>query len=775
MLSNQIFSENIFIKSAYSLNQEGVIRGKVTDLQTKEPIQDVYVAITGTSLGVLTDSKGIYSIKNVQNGKYILRFIRIGHLTKEITGVLVSDEKETVVDAELEPKPVQISEVVVTPGRFTVMGSGALSNQILSKKDIQNISFGEDTYRAVSRVPGIIASDYSAKFSIRGGEANEILVLFDGMQLYEPFHLKDFFGGIFSIFDVNVIDGIDIMTGGFPAEYGDRMSGVFSMSSIKPEQGKKKVSLGISLMNMRFYSQGTFSEDKGSWILSARRGFLKEAFKLAGSTESPAPTYNDYYGKINYKLDKDNELSVNLLYAGDALDFVEDDSDESHTSYNNSYLWLTLNSIVNPKLFVRSIVSIGKVNQNRLGTTYLGTTPNENEIDFKVDDSRNFNFKNIKQDWSYDLSENHFLKFGFDLRSSSTENNYSSKKTEYYLGTDNLVHKRFRSNNIGSPYSNNQYSAYVSNRVFILSKLTGELGVRYDYSSIVEEGLLSPRLNLAYALGEKTFIRGGWGVFYQSQSLYEQNIQDGENQFYPAEKAATYGIGFEHTFDFGINFRVEGYYKRLSGLRPVYRNIANPAEVFMELQNDRQKFNIDNADTKGIELFLKYDTGEKISWWVSYALAYSKEKIKGIEGEVPRPYDQRHTISLDINYRPDANWHFSIAFCYKTGWPYTDYVINRIQTNNGIVYNSAPGSYLAGRLPDYHRLDVRMNRYFYTAIGTFSLFLEVLNVYGRENVRSYKFGNIYVEPNGNVQFSKRKEYWFPTFPSFGISWTLDLE
>ena len=155
--------------------------------------------------------------------------------------------------------------------------------------------------------------------------------MMDGLELYDPFHLKDINGGALSIVDVMAIEGIDLLTGGFPAEYGNRMSSVFNIKSTTPQ--KRRTSVGISLMNTRFMSEGSF--ERGNWLVSARRGYLDLELQLMGEEESFSPTYYDVLGKIEYQLNDKHRLAFNVLQAHDNLEFIEDDEDESTTKYGN--------------------------------------------------------------------------------------------------------------------------------------------------------------------------------------------------------------------------------------------------------------------------------------------------------------------------------------------------------------------------------------------------------------------------------------------------------
>ena len=135
-----------------------------------------------------------------------------------------------LVSAEDAPEPIQLSEIIVTPGKFTIHG-GTQSTLSLSKKEIELFPLiDNDVARAAQIFPGVVSNDFSARFNVRGGEKDEILVRLDGMELFEPYHLQDF-GGAISTIDLGLVRRADLLMGGFPAEYGDKMSGVFDISA----------------------------------------------------------------------------------------------------------------------------------------------------------------------------------------------------------------------------------------------------------------------------------------------------------------------------------------------------------------------------------------------------------------------------------------------------------------------------------------------------------------------------------------------------------------
>ncbi|MCB0582295.1 MAG: carboxypeptidase-like regulatory domain-containing protein, partial [Phaeodactylibacter sp.] len=208
----------------------GEIKGQVLDGENQELLPGVHVFVEENSMGVATDADGYFLISGLPAGKYTLTLSFIGYAKRRLNNLSLSEGQVLNLGIiQLEEEAFSLSEVTVTPGRFSIMGNAPLSRQTLTEKDLKNMSWAEDITRAVARLPGVSSNDFSSKFTIRGGEADEVLITLDGMELYEPFHQRDYAGGLFSIVDIETIQGVDLITGGFPAEYGMRQSGVFNM------------------------------------------------------------------------------------------------------------------------------------------------------------------------------------------------------------------------------------------------------------------------------------------------------------------------------------------------------------------------------------------------------------------------------------------------------------------------------------------------------------------------------------------------------------------
>jgi hypothetical protein len=791
-LSYKMIGNNITIfqspkEGETNQSKQGSIEGKVIAKKDDEPLPYVSIILEGTNIGGVTDLKGNFRIGNLEAGTYDILVSFIGYEKYRIENVELKDgELVNLGNIQIKEGAVSLNDITVTPGSFSVMGSIPLSKQTLSEKDIKNMSFAEDITRAVARLPGVSSNDFSSKFTVRGGEADEVLINLDGMELYEPFHQRDFAGGLFSIVDIEAVQGVDLLTGGFGSEYGNRQSGVFNMTTKQPRNDERNSSIGISIMNARVYTDGTFMNNKGSYLITARRGMLDQTFKLIGEDEN-MPTFYDMLAKVSYKLNNQHTLSMYFLHAGDKTavrDVSEEAFDIHDTQYTNTYSWLTLKSTFTPKLSSRSIIYTGLVNHSRNGNTDKWEP--SDKLTFQLQDQRDYDFFGIKQDWNYQASDCFFVKSGFEVKSLNADYKYNYDLFDVRTNALGTVGDYYSSIDIEKKVIGMQGGAYLSGRIMVLPRLFLEPGIRYDYTSYSDDKLLSPRLSVAYAFSNNTILRGAWGYYYQSQFINNLDVNHNSNEFNPAELSKHYILGFEHLFEQGLSLRLEAYYKDISNISTNYQNLRDPWEVFPESRNDVVRLDIDKAMSRGIELFLKYDTGKKISWWLSYSLAGAEENILAMEfdgvvgeqtGWQPRINNQLHTVYCDVNYKMNQKWHFNLSWQYYLGWPLTLYDYNFTYLENGdLHFYPEHLSFREDQYPAYHRMDVRINRHFDLKYGKLSAHVHVINMYNRENLRKFDLDvrndaeQLMPDGNGGFNYLRDDKNWFGLIPVIGVSW-----
>jgi hypothetical protein len=721
--------------------QLGTLRGEVRSATDSQPVPRAQVTISTRSSTLLTDADGRFQT-DLRPGAYQVAVRALGYAPQEIPEVLITDHDTTSLQVLLDAAAFELRTIVVTPSTYGVLGEGpVITPHTLTREEVQTRPhFGEDVYRTLDRLPGVTTDDISAKLHIRGGPNDQVLELFDGLQLYEPFHLKDIDGAL-SIIDVESVADVSLMTGGFGAEYGDKMTGVVSMQGIYPRVDRVRTTLGLSFMNATFKSEGGFADGRGGWVATARRGYLDLVLAITDATDpgvEVSPRYYDLYGKVQYQLGSRHLLSGNLLHAGDRLTVVEEDGTELDSEWNSTYGWLNLTSEFSRALSARTILSLGRLTRERIGADFDGDYVRILDV---VDNST-FDFYGFKQDWDYLTADWWLLKWGFDARHGQADYDYFRWWTTFEPNTTNPFAPLFDAQTdtvaVVADTAGFALGAYLSNRLRPIDPLTLELGMRYDHHTHTEQGAVSPRVNLALQLGRALTVRGAWGYYYQSQGLHELQASDGDSVFYPAQRAEHWVAGVEYQATRSISVRVEGYRRSITDPRPEYRSLEPQYEVVWEEgPRDRVRIAPTRGRAMGLELFAKQDVGRFV-WSVSYALAAAEDEIDSTW--VPRPYDQRHTLRLEFAYRPNAAWSLGWAWQYHTPWPATAQVWYADSVGPGLLYFDYDfGPLYAERLPPYHRLDLRVTRHFQFSRSRLSVYVDVFNLYDRENAKAYDY------------------------------------
>ena len=753
-------------------NASGSIKGIVQDAASGETLAGVNVFLRDTQLGAASNYEGAFNIASIPMGEYVLEASMIGFDTFETTVTLSRAGEILNLTLRLQEEALPLSEIVVTPGRFAVNSMEAHSPQTLSHEEIQNVpQFGEDIYRAVTRLPGITASDFSSKFMIRGGEHDEVLVTLDGLELYDPFHMKDIGGGGLSIVDAGSIGGVDLLTGAFPAAYGNRLSGVFDITSATPAPDRIKSSVGISFINTRASSEGTLKNGRTSWMVVGRRGYLDILLGMIDENFSFIPQYHDVFGKIQHRFNQKHTLSLQWLTAGDKVKYQEiaDPDDQALSKYGNTYGWANWKSIWGPRLFSETTLSHGNIWRDREGVNIR----NDDLIRFLAYDKRTFDITNLKQDWTFDATPNYMISWGVNVKRYAARYDYQSTRLNQSVPNPDeplYVHTYYDEIDWENTPSGIMTSLYTGHRFRLGSRVTAELGSRFGTASWTGDTHLDPRINLAYQAGKQTAIRAGWGHFHQVQGIEQLDVQDGDFNFYKAQRAEHIILGLEHMFDSGISLRLDLYNKAISNMRPRFISLeGDVTQFFPEVSPDRVQIHPESGRSRGIEFLVRRDNST-LNWWASYSLSRVDEKIDDVV--VPKSFDQRHTLHFDIHYRPAPRLHLNLAWQYHSGWRYSDVFFDISYIDQGeTVVRTEYGPYNGQQFPAYHRMDVRLSYDFTMKRHALSSYLEIRNLYNRKNIRMLSYETRSLN-DGSISFVPEPEHWLPILPAIGLR--LDL-
>ncbi|MDN5216158.1 TonB-dependent receptor [Fulvivirgaceae bacterium BMA12] len=696
--------------------------------------------------GVVTNAYGFYSI-TLPVGAYKFVFSFIGY---EPVEEMLFLEENTSLKIELKEATGLLQEVVVEASpeeyedenvRSTDLGKTHLNIQEI--KQIPALIGEVDVVKAIQLLPGVqVQGEGSTNFFVRGGAADQNLILLDEAPVYNASHLM----GFFSVFNPDAIKNMQFYRGSIPAAYGGRLS---SLLDIRMKEGNLKnfsVSGGIGLTSSRLTIEGPIKKEKSSFIISARRTYADLFLKFSRDefTRNSALYFYDLNAKFNYKIDEKNKIYLSGYFGRDlnkfkTLQYVID--------WGNATGTMRWNHLFNERLFSNTTLIYSRYD-------YLIDLSNEGTP---------FNWRSeikdhtLKMDFSYYVNPDNLLGFGF----STTYHRFRPGESKDAV-------------NGGVPRSNAlEHAAYISNEQHIGDKLSLEYGLRYALFQLIgptsvisydenylpvgteefEKGEiyktfrgLEPRVSARYLLSGNSAVK----VSYNRQRQYMQllsNLALGLNAFdiwlpssaqTPPQTSDAFSVGY--FLNPGKNlyeFSVEGYYRILKN-QIDYKDhgqlIMNP---FLEGELRRGE-----ARAYGIELMLRKREG-RFTGWLSYTLSKAKRKIPGINNGqyYPANYDQPHSFSLVGNYKLSKRWGVSANFVYATGRPVT-LPVETFRYEDFIV--PVYGNRNSGRMPDYHRLDLaatlypkeKPNRVNHSS-WTFSLY----NAYARYNAAAVFVSN----------------------------------
>jgi hypothetical protein len=740
--------------------------GMVSDSIDGATIAGARVELFGTHFSTRSSEDGHFRLDAVPAGRYTVRISRLGYEPITIEDVPLGDRRDPALSVTMRRRSVALSEMIVTPGHFGLLQRSVAGSQSLSRETLETIpQLGEDIYRAVSRLPGVTADDFSAKFGVRGTTGDELYVSLDGLELVEPFHMKDV-GGAFSIIDIQTLGSASLNTGGFSAEYGDRLGGVFTLTTSDARTDGVHGSVGVSAMNARATLQGGFANGKGGWVLSARPGYLDFALKFTEIGDSIKPRYYDMFGKVTYDLPRGGRIALHVLRAGDTFRYEKRDEPNIHSGYGSSYAWMTWDQpFLGERLRMQSVVSGSAIAWQRHGENYTATGV-QNVL---IDDARSLERIGVRQDWTFDASHSVMFKWGVDAKRESASYDYlrelGIRKADGTLAGND-------STSTGLTPRDDKLALYFAPRVQLLPSLTVEAGARLDRSSLTDESIVSPRLNVSWQPLDRTVVRAAWGGYTQSQSLFSLQAEDGVTSFGRAERSEQRTLGVEQTLRNGVDVRVEAYERRLTRARAKYANLGGDLWLFPELLWDRTLIDRTAGRDRGVEVQLARKDAGRTDWSVSYALASSMDEVGGVM--VPRGIDERHAVHADWSMHPrNGSWRLSVGGLWHSGWPYTPIILTVDTVKNSptafaIYTQRTPGALNSERLRSYHRIDMRWTKYFHTPAGPLSVFGEVYNLLGTENPRG--FWRDATVKNRQVLLTTGEIHMWPRLPVAGFSW-----
>jgi hypothetical protein len=723
----------------------GIIRGKVIDSQTKEPLAGVNVFVLNSQRGTATDVDGNYSIPDLANGTYQLQFYYIGYMQQKVTDIIVSGSKPVRLDIELVEQLLQNDQIIVTAGYFVeekMTQPGVIG---LSKEEIRRFPGGfEDVVRTVSTLPGVAINTAGGRndLLVRGGGPSENLFIINNIEVPNINHFgsQGSSSGSLSFIDLDFVDNVSFSSGGFPARYGDKMSSTLSLDMSHGRTDKLGTKLSISATQYGFNLQGPVA-GHGDFIFSARRSYLDLIFKAANLPF--VPVYTDFNFIFHYDLSPRDNLFILGLAALDRVD--RDQSSLENKVFNAGILSNNQNQYISG-INYRHLVNNG----------YWDATANINiyHFNFRQIDDRQVEYYNsmateselglkIMRFWA--LSDRLGLYGGLSAKFSSNRNTTAFADTIYDRSGNKITPSDIGlKQNLFLDRQAYKHSSFAEIDWLVNSRLSINLGLRGDYYTFLNKPFyISPRAFLKYKLSQKMTLKTSYGLYYQSPA-YVWTINP-HNTDLLALKNRMAVIGLDYLFRDDLRMSLETYYKNYSHLPTGsipgvndYLVITNTGTGYGGREDDFQSFGYFDMTSRaygyayGFEWLLQKKFS-RLPYYGQLSLSYTKSNFTAANGRTyPGQYDQRFIFNLAGGYKLNNKWEISSKYRFFTGIPYTPvYKPAENPVHPGYIQN-LPGEYLSRRLDNQGVLDLRIDRYFDFSAWRLILFIDIQNILNKK-------------------------------------------
>ena len=744
----------------------GVIAGRVIDAVRSEPRAGAAISVVGTTQGALAGADGRFVIGGVAVGARTIRARLLGYVTLEQPVIVRAgdttrvelrlDQEAQVLNAvRSEARPIDRELFESRPSVGTV--------QITARAAEGVPKFGDpDVLRVVQLLPGVEArNDFSTGFNVRGGEADQNLILLDGYPIYNPFHV----GGLFSTFIDPTVGDITLMTGGFPARYGSRLSSVLDVRSADEPRAGLHGTAELSLLSSTGELGGSFDHGKASWMVAGRRTYADEFVKLISTNQLPYH-FRDEQAHFAYALSTATKLTVTAYDGRDVLnaDIAAFNDTTGANASGGSFLFDWGNTVVGATLSTT-------LRQTRAHWLFGDSTSAEQHVARSHFSTRldlgagSLTLANAVNDTRIGGSliahtAAHDRTLGYDAATYTIDYGASSPQAGTHLYS---LHQRPTS---GALFIDDLWRP---SKAWLLE--TGLRGETYRGGGLTWLGV-SPRVSAKYFVTPDFAVTTAVGEFTQGMhSLAREDIPVRLFDFWVASDSVTpissawhFVSGAERWFGESRYARVEGFYKRYTRLLE-----ANPAA---DPDQPSTNFFSVGGESYGADVLLRQFERGPFSGWISYTYAVAMRKLDTLR-YFPG-HDRRHDLNVVANWRA-KKYLIGLRFGYATGTPYTDIVgeivrrtydpgLNTYGTRGGGPQNEFIGGTRDGaRLPSTQRLDLSVTRTYAVRGTTIAPYLSVVNAYYAKNVFMYVFDYTASPP------TKEAISQFPLLPSAGVT------
>jgi hypothetical protein len=728
-----------------------LVRG---DSTAPSPAARASVAIVGTSIATVTNADGRFLLAPVPPGARTLRVRLPGYGTVD-RAVRARDGDTLRVEIVLQ-RSVQLLAPVRTDAQRAdaelFLTRPSISTLVIDARAMSGVpSIGEpDVVRTVQLLPGVTArNDFNTGLTVRGGEADQNLVLLDGFPLYHPFHL----GGLFSTFLDATVGSIELLTGAFPSRYGGRLSSVLDVRSAEELRPGVHTTADLSALGATARAAGAFGGGRGTWSVAGRRTYADAVQSIFTNDIFPYH-FHDLQGHATYVLGNGTRISVTAYEGRDVLDANLADFDaDSVKSKSNRGRWAfdwgnqLFGVVIAKDLGDRTTI------EQRISTSGFST-----RLDLGSGAS-------TQRSEVRDVRAAGSLRVRGDAHDGSIGYEVAAQRVRYASGSEQTQTTRFDLTQ--RPVSG---ALWVDDLWQLSPRWLLEGGLRAEALSGRSWAALSPRLSVKYFVSPQVALTAGTGRVTQTMhslagdgALRYFDVWLASDSFIPVATAWHWVAGAERRFGDAGSVRIEGFLKRYDRVLE-----ADPSE---DPQIRGDEFLPATGQAYGVDMIARWQRPSGAAGWVTYTYGVSRRTRDG-RSWAPGS-DRRHDLNV-VATRPFSKYLVGARFNLATGTPYTPIVggvtrrvydpsLDRWGTGDPeILIESLGGVHNSARFPVTHRLDVDVSRQLIVRGATVAPYVSVANVYNAKNVFVYLYKYSTDVP------TRRAISQFPILPTAGV-------
>ena len=720
------------------------LKGKVVDQKTQQPIIGASIQVLDSKFGGYSQKDGTFSIKNISVGRHAIRISAVGYEPR-IFNLLITSGKEAYINAQLVEDIVKMQELVVTDNRggFSPINESILvSSTEFSIDDAQRFAGSRmDPARMAQNFAGVLgANDTRNDIIIRGGSPIELLWRIDGLDIPNPNHFatQGATGGPVGAINTMLLDNSDFLTGAFPSEYYDKMSGVFDLHFREGNRDKYEFYGQFGFNGFELGAEGPLPANYGSFITSYRYSFLGLLNAMGINFGfSGIPKYQDFAFKTDLmKFDK-HKISLTALWGTSDIYIKESETDEVYTGMQDiqngtDFYGVSLNwtYLITEKMFLKTTIGTTDSKFN----TYLDSITTDEEHNVLslspwFDSHNAEGFHSIKSVLHNSFNSKSFLKVGFETRYK----NYDMAEERLTKSEDGSFYNLFKDGNAM------QYFGFADWNYRFSKSFATNIGITSSYFEVNEEITIEPRFSAKYSITNNQSINAGFGIHTQTVPLSVM-LKSEVDEKLKNMKSTHYVLGYSNQLREDLMLKVETYYKDISNV-PVESNEINAFSLLNTGANFGSVFTDDSLVSEGLgkaygaELSLiKHFTD---GYYINATASYVRQEYRGSD-KVWRfgAFDNQYIFNLLTGYELVISPSFAIEFSGRWtlagGAPYTP--IDPVKSTLYRETRYDESAEFSKRNPNYQRLDIRIDfRNNYKGFAIIS-YVSIENLLNQENI-----------------------------------------